>query len=121
MLVHRNYRDIVPLDSLFEDENRIVYETAEWGVGSGKGECLMKASMTVAQSMDYFRTMSSVHTWQQHHGNPKARKDGGDGDCIDLIYDEMIAAEGWEFDKTMLDIEWGSAIILARKREDSGI
>jgi hypothetical protein len=29
----------------------------------------------------------------------------------------MVAVEGWDLDKTMLDIEWGSAIILARKRD----
>jgi hypothetical protein len=76
----------------------------------------MKARMSVGQSMDYLRTMSAVHTWQLAHGNPKARRDGGDGDVVDLIYDEMIAAEGWDPETTMLDIEWGSAIILARKR-----
>jgi trans-aconitate 3-methyltransferase len=121
MLVHRNYVDVVPAAGLFEDEERIVYETAEDGVGEGKGECLMKARMSVAQSMDYFRTMSAVHTWQLAHGSPRARKDGGEGDFVDLIYDEMIAAEGWDVEKTMLDIEWGSAIILARKRGDVAV
>ena len=116
-LVHRNYVDIVPSKDLFEDETRIVYETAEWGVGEGQGECLMKARMSVRQCMDYLRTMSAVHTWQLAHGSPKARKDGGDGDVVDLIYDEMVAAEGWDLEKTELDIEWGSAIVLARKRE----
>jgi SAM-dependent methyltransferase len=116
-LVHRNYVDIVPPEDLFEDETRIVYETAEWGVGEGQGECLMKARMSVRQCMDYLRTMSAVHTWQLAHGSPKARKDGGEGDVVDLIYDEMVAAEGWDLEKTVLDIEWGSAIVLARKRE----
>lgn len=115
-LVRGNYADVVPPAELFEDEARVVYETAEWGVGEGRGECLMKARMSVGQSMDYLRTMSAVHTWQLAHGSPKARKDGGEGDVVDLIYDEMVAAEGWDLDKTMLDIEWGSAIILARKR-----
>jgi hypothetical protein len=32
------------------------------------------------------------------------------------MYDEMREAEGWESDDLELDMEWGSALILARKK-----
>jgi SAM-dependent methyltransferase len=114
--VRGNYRDIkIPAD-LFEDETRIEYEPGTKGPGSGTGEVLVRRKMTVAESMEYFRTFSSVHNWQEKNGNPKARKDGGDGDAIDHLYDEIREAEGWKNDDMELEIEWGSAIVMARKK-----
>jgi SAM-dependent methyltransferase len=113
--VRGNYRDIVIPKEFFEDETRIVYEPGTNGPSSGQGEVLIRNKMTVAQSMEYFRTFSSVHNWQEKNGNPKARKDGGEGDSIDRMYDEMKEAEGWKSDDLELEIEWGSAIIMTRR------
>jgi trans-aconitate 3-methyltransferase len=114
--VRGNYRDIKIPQDLFEDETRIEYEPGTKGPNTGTGEVLVRRRMTVGQSMEYFRTFSSVHNWQEKNGNPKARKDGGEGDAIDHLYDELKEAEGWENEDFELDVEWGSAIILARRK-----
>jgi trans-aconitate 3-methyltransferase len=114
--VRGNYRDIKIPSDLFGDETRIEYEPGTTGPNSGVGEVLVRRKMTVGESMEYFRTFSSVHNWQEKNGDPRARKDGGEGDAIDHLYDELREAEGWENDDVELEIEWGSAIIMARKR-----
>jgi hypothetical protein len=115
-IVRGNYRAIQPPKDLFVEEKRIEYEPETKGPGSGKGENLMRRTMTVDQSKEYMRTWSSVHSWQEAHGNPKAKDEGGDGDITDKIHDVMKEAEGWN-DKTQLVMEWWSSIILARKKE----
>jgi trans-aconitate 3-methyltransferase len=115
-IVRGNYRAIQPPKDLFVEEKRIEYEPETKGPGSGKGENLMRRTMTVDQSKEYMHTWSSVHSWQEAHGNPKAKDDGGDGDITDKIHDAMKEAEGWD-DKTQLVMEWWSSIILARKKE----
>jgi trans-aconitate 3-methyltransferase len=114
-IVRRNYRDIKPPKDLFIEEQRIEYEPGTEGAGTGKGDCLMRRQMTVAQSKEYMHTWSSVHSWQEAHGNPKPKSEGGEGDITDQIHQLMQDAEGWENDETQLTIEWYSAIILARK------
>ena len=76
----------------------------------------MSKKMTLAQSKDYVRTASSFHEWERKHPQDKSRKSGGTGDVVDWMYDEMSEAEGWQADGMELNLEWGSAIILARRK-----
>jgi SAM-dependent methyltransferase len=115
-IVRGNYRDIKPPKDLFVEEQRIEYEPGTHGANTGTGECLIQRTGNVALSKAYFRTFSSVHTWQEAHGNPKSREEGGSGDITDKIHDDMAAAEGWKGDDTELVMEWWSSIILARKK-----
>lgn len=115
-LVRQNYKAIVPPEELFMDMERVEYEPGTKGPRTGEGTLLIEKRMTVAQSMEYLRTWSSVHSWLEDHGNPKPRREGGEGDAVDAMYDEMREAEGWESDDLELDMEWGSALILARKK-----
>jgi ubiquinone/menaquinone biosynthesis C-methylase UbiE len=115
-LVRQNYKTIVPPTEYFTDVERIEYEPSPTGAGTGEGTLLMDKRMTVAQSMSYLRTWSSVHAWAEDHGHPKPRDEGGEGDVIDAMYDDMRKAEGWEGDDMELTIEWGSALLLARKK-----
>jgi hypothetical protein len=75
----------------------------------------MRRIMTLGESKAYMRTWSSVHSWQEAHGNPKPKSDGGEGDITDQIHEAMQKSEGWENDDTKLVVEWWSSIILARK------
>jgi SAM-dependent methyltransferase len=114
-IVRGNYRAIQPPKDLFIEENRIEYEPGIQGEGTGKGDCLMRRIMTLGESKAYMRTWSSVHSWQEAHGNPKPKSDGGEGDITDQIHEAMQKSEGWENDDTKLVVEWWSSIILARK------
>ncbi len=52
----------------------------------------------------------------------KSRKDGGEGDVVDEMFDEMrevepewkAAGEGWR--DVELENEWGSVILMARRK-----
>jgi len=117
-LVRENYASIKPPTDSFVDQERVVYEPGTNGPESGTGNVLMQKKMTIRDSMEYMRTWSSVHAWQEANGNPKARKDGGEGDIVDRMYDAMRAVEGsrWESDDLEVVIEWGSCVILARRK-----
>lgn len=70
--------------------------------------------------MNYVRTWSSYSAWQDKFQRKK-RIDGGDGDVVGEMFDNMRSAESdWLRDDAWMekevDIEWGSALLLARRR-----
>jgi trans-aconitate 3-methyltransferase len=80
----------------------------------------MEQRMTVAQNMEYIRTSSSFHGWQEAHPNRKSRFAGGKGDCIDELFDKIAEVEeDWKNDQNWqekeIDVEWGTGLVLARK------
>lgn len=109
-------RPIKPPEPEFEDIRRIEYEPDARGKHMGQGTLFVDKPMTVAQSMDYLRTLSSFHEWEKKNPDKKARTDGGKGDLVDWMYDDMKKAEGWADERMMLDIEWGSGLLMCRKR-----
>lgn len=102
------------------DIQRVEYEPGVKGSGSGEGTKLMDSEVTLGQSMEYVRTWSSYHGWKEAHPEQRRRSEGGEGDIVDRMLDEMVAAEEGlrdsplVVDRTAL-IEWGTALILARK------
>jgi trans-aconitate 3-methyltransferase len=118
-IVRNLLRDIRPPTDIFAEVARIEYEPnaadATPKAGSGNPEVAVTKRMTVAQSMDYVRTFSSFHSWQEAHPQAKSRKQGGNGDLVDELYDEIEDVEGWKNEDMTLEMEWGSALILARK------
>ncbi|KAI9678243.1 MAG: hypothetical protein M1817_006188 [Caeruleum heppii] len=120
--MQHNYRDIIPPESGWKDVQRWEYEPGTSGPRSGEGECIMSQKTTLGGCMAFFRTWSSVHRWMEDHPERRAKKDGGAGDVVDEMFAEMRAveeswreAEGWE--KVEVEIEWGSAVLLARRRD----
>ncbi|KAF2423477.1 S-adenosyl-L-methionine-dependent methyltransferase [Tothia fuscella] len=110
-------RPIKPPEDIFEDITRLEYEAGTEGPNSGEGTMFVNKKMTMKQSMDYMRTWSSFHEWEKLHPNDKKRSEARSGDLIDWMYDEMKKAEGWTDEDMELDIEWGSGLLMARKRE----
>lgn len=112
-----NMRAIKPPEADWEDIQRLEYEPGTAGRGSGQGELLIGKSMKVGECKAYFRTWSSYHGWQEAHHGMKARNQGGSGDLIDQMFDEMAAVdEIMSNDEKEIEVEWGSALILARKQ-----
>ena len=82
----------------------------------------MKKRMTVAMNMEYMRTWSSYHGWQETHPDKKAKSAGGEGDVVDKLFEQIKETEPeWKGQGhwlgKQLDIEWGTALMLARKKE----
>ena len=107
-------------------ENMVDVDEAGKSYGqSRKGPVIMRQRMPVATVMEYVRTWSSFHGWQQKHPNEKAKSDGGTGDIVDDVFERIAQVEDdWklhsDWRQKELDIVWGTALILARRR-DSGV
>ena len=70
--------------------------------------------------MDFVRTWSSYSAWQDRF-QTKKRCEGGGGDIVDEMFNKMKFAEvDWQKDEVWMEkeveIEWGTGLLLARKR-----
>jgi len=62
------------------------------------------------------RTWSSTHGWNEANPERKKRADGGEGDVVDEIWDEMVKVDpALEDDELEIDVEWGTGLLMARK------
>ena len=121
-IVRDKYQTIVPPSEDWLDVERIEYEPGMKGSESGKGTVLMHKKAKLGEIEGYVRTFSSYHNWMAQHSEQKAKKDGGEGDIVDEMFEKMLEAEPkWKAEgERWKDIEneneWGSVILLARRR-----
>jgi hypothetical protein len=121
-IVRDKLRAVVPPKEDWEDVQRIEYEPGVNGKGSGEGEVLMEKRLNLGQMGGYLRTFSCYYSWMDAHPDAKSRDDGGKGDIVDEMLDEMLEAEpewsakGKNWKDFELDTEWGSYILLARRK-----
>jgi hypothetical protein len=123
-ILRGKYRGIVPPGEEWEDVRRVEYEPGTKGKGSGEGDCIMRSRMRLGEMEGYARTFSSFHNWVQAEGNKgrKKRSEGGVGDIVDEMFDEMLevepewkkAGENWR--DLEVENEWGSVILMARRK-----
>ncbi|CAL3969886.1 hypothetical protein PZA11_007559 [Diplocarpon coronariae] len=117
------YRDIVPPGSEWENVQRLEYEPSLEGRGKeqGKGVLLMGNRLRLGEVEGYVRTFSAFVNWKAEF-EERSREEGGEGDVVDRMFDEMREVEG-EWKKTgeawrnlEVENEWGSVLLLARRR-----
>lgn len=116
--IHRNLlKDVKPPETEWEDVQRIEYDQVK-----GLGDRLMWRKVKLGEMEGYARTFSCFHNWAAGHTEHRARKDGGKGDIIDWMMDDMLEAEpewgnqGESWRDFEVEIEWGSYILLARRK-----
>ena len=87
------------------------------GQHQGEGQCWMERTSTVAGLTGLLRSHSSYFNWCTAHPQHEARKDGGDGDCVDWCMDQIVQEEGqdWKDDDFTFPVEHSTGLILARK------
>ncbi|KZF25471.1 S-adenosyl-L-methionine-dependent methyltransferase [Xylona heveae TC161] len=115
-IVQNKLRDIQPPPSQWQDIQRIEYEPGVQGPKSGEGTLFLDKKMTLPQFLEYARTWSAFHEWQQAHPNLTRRDAGGPGDVFDEMADEMKAAERGLDDEKDIFLEFGTGLLLARKK-----
>jgi hypothetical protein len=121
-ILRDKYHAIVPPAEDWEDVERIEYEPGLKGKGSGEGELLMEKRLKLGEMEGYMRTFSCYHNWMNAHEDVRSRKDGGTGDIVDEMFDRMLEAEpewkarGENWRDFEVECEWGSVILLARRR-----
>ena len=117
--VENKLRDIKPPVEEWADIKRIEYEPATNGPKTGEGTMFMSKRMALGECMEFIRTWSSYSAWQDRF-QTKKRSDGGEGDVVDEMFERMRSAEPgfWqkEWMEKEVEIEWGSGLLLARRR-----
>lgn len=116
-IVQDKLRAIKPPETDWEDIQRIEYEPGTSGRQSGEGTLFMSKKLSVGECKEYIRTWSSYHNWLEAHKDMQPKSKGGKGDLIDKMFVEMAEKEpDLGDDGKEIEIEWGSALILARKK-----
>jgi hypothetical protein len=121
-ILREKYRAVIPPEEEWEEIERIEYEPGTKGKGSGEGELLMEKRLKLGEMEGYARTFSSYHNWMAGHEGVKSREDGGEGDIVDEMFDKMLEAEpewramGERWRDFEVESEWGSVILLARRK-----
>ncbi|KAI9844843.1 MAG: hypothetical protein M1837_005261 [Sclerophora amabilis] len=119
-IVEGRLRAIEPPAEDWDDVRRIEYVPDTKGPGTGTGEVLMRKTMDLGSVMEYVRTWSSYHAWRQAH--PDGNESGID--LVDEMFEKMRDVEpawrekekGERWRELQVVLEWGSGILLARKR-----
>lgn len=119
-IVENKLRDIQPPTGHWRDIQRIEYEPEINRRMTGEGTMFMSKTLKLGDCMNHIRTFSAFHAWQEKYPEKNKRREGGKGDVVDKLFDEMISAEpDWQkcipWEEIMVDIEWGTGLILARK------
>jgi trans-aconitate 3-methyltransferase len=122
-ILRQRYRSLLPPDSDFEDVQRFEYEPGTQGSKSGTlGEVLMQKRLKLGEMEGYARTFSAYHGWAETHRDKKPKKDGEEGDIVDKMFEEMLKIEpewrdeGDNWRDKEVECEWGSVILLARRK-----
>jgi trans-aconitate 3-methyltransferase len=132
------YREIVPPGEEWEDVKRWEYRPVlpgegegakagsgkemENGVESANGERIMYTTMTLGELEGYIRTFSAYYRWLETHPGRTSKGEGGLGDVVDEVMQAMIEAEptwrakGDKWRDVSLETEWGSVVLLARRK-----
>jgi len=114
-IVEGKLRDIKPPEDEWEQITRLEYEPGTKGPGSGQGMLFMSKQMTVEDCKEYVRTWSAYDGWKEAHPQQKRRAEGGSGDVVDRLFDQMADAEGWTSGDQLVEVEMGSGLLMARR------
>lgn len=85
----------------------------------GKGEVLFAKRLKLGEVEGYLRTFSAYVNWREEN---EAKGQAKKGDLVDELMGEIVGSEeawgrlgeGWR--EAEVDVEWGSVILLARRR-----
>ncbi|KAL2069923.1 hypothetical protein VTL71DRAFT_14602 [Oculimacula yallundae] len=87
------FRSIVPPEKEWEDVKRVEYIPDVSGKEKGDGELLIFGRLKLGKVGEYARTVSGYTTWQAKYSEQKALSQGGKGDVVDRMLEEMKSVE----------------------------
>lgn len=125
-ILRDSLRAVQPPASDWAEEERIVWDPDRRTCsleGAPEEAVWMRKTMRLGDVEAYWRTFSAMSNWQEAHPERKARAEGGEGDVVDVMFDEVVGSvpewkargEAWRD----VDVEsvWGTVIIMARRRQ----
>ncbi|KAH7031550.1 methyltransferase-like protein [Microdochium trichocladiopsis] len=113
-------RSVKPPPEDWEAVTRLEHEPG--AEGDPDEAAWQRKTMKLGEVEGYTRTFSCFTGWAEAYADRKARKDGGEGDIIDVMWDEMVAsvpewkAMGDRWREAEVESDWGTYIIMARRR-----
>lgn len=125
-ILRESYRVIEPPEAEWDDVRRIVWDpdrkTGELGENPPEEAMWQRKTLKLGELEGYVRTYSSFKNWQEAYPDAKSRADGGEGDVVDRMFDEVVEAMpqwknmGDKWRDVEVDVAWGTVILLARRR-----
>lgn len=125
------YRSIEPPSDLFQDvvrreyvPNRSGHSNASDAKPSEKEEQpMIEKEMTLEELGNYIRTFSAYHNWAEENKDKAPKKQGGSGDVVDEMFQEVMKLESFEgvadkvnWDEKKVSVQWGTVILMARRK-----
>jgi len=129
-ILRDSFRAVEPPAAEWEDIRRLVWDPDRAradlrGAPPPPEEALWmrKDGLTLAELAGFLRTYSAFNNWKAAHPERKGAEEGGDGDLVDFMMQDMVdAVPEWKArgDGQWRDIEvdavWGTALLMARRR-----
>lgn len=116
-------RNVEPPSSEWEKITRIEYDVDKDKTAVEDPETAwMQKKLNLGQFETYVRTFSSYRGWMDAHPDMKSRAQGGEGDVVDLMFDQILEAEpqwkeaGDEWRDVEVESVWGTHILLAKRK-----
>ncbi|KAJ8113428.1 hypothetical protein ONZ43_g5154 [Nemania bipapillata] len=108
----------VPTDN-WKDVTRLEHEP---GKQDNQDASWLRKSMKLGEIEAYTRTFSCYISWKDAYPEARSRAEGGEGDVIDVMWDQMIdsvpewKAMGEQWKEADVVSDWGTYIIMARRK-----
>jgi trans-aconitate 3-methyltransferase len=116
-IVEAHLRPIEPPKADWRDIKRVMYEPDSKNTNSDTAARFVYRRMKLGEVMQYIRTFSAFHSWKEAHPDIVNKSDGGPGDIVDTILEEIIEEEpGVGSDDAEIEVEWASGLLMARKK-----
>ncbi len=113
-------RSVTPPEHDWADVRRLEHEPGEQV--ADEAACWLRKRMKLGEVERYTRTFSSYTGWKEAYPEIPSREEGGEGDVLDIMWDQMIdtmpewKAQGERWREIEVDNDWGTYILLARRR-----
>ncbi|KAL2162485.1 hypothetical protein VTH06DRAFT_7399 [Thermothelomyces fergusii] len=125
-ILRDSFAAIVPPRADWHSVVRIAWDPdptrADPVAGAPEGAAWLRKRLTLGQLQGYLRTFSAFHAWQEAHPDKRSRTEGGAGDIVDLMFDEMVAAvpewqaRGDDWKEIEVEVVWGTVLLMAKRR-----
>lgn len=124
-ILRDSYRSVVPPETDWQNVVRIAWDPdrVTGDLSDAPEEALwQRKTLKLGELEGYVKTFSAFHGWQAAHPERKGRADGGEGDVVDLMFEEVVDAvpawkakgDGWR--DVEVDVVWGTVILMAKRR-----
>ncbi|KAJ6789179.1 hypothetical protein PWT90_03303 [Aphanocladium album] len=121
-MLRRLLTDVVPPSAEWEEVERIMYDVNAEATEADLKDAWMVKETTLGGFESYVRTASSYLGWKEAHPERKSREEGGEGDIVDMLMDEVVASEptwkdmGDNWRDAKVKTVWGTFILMAKRK-----